>query len=61
MPDSHMFALCTGVSAPQALVLICMKNDFFAITRLADSGGVSCVCVCVFACAQVLVPHRLFF
>ena len=38
----------TGVSAPEALVLICARNDLFAITGLVGGGGVSVVCeVCV--------------
>ena len=34
----------TGVSAPEALVLICAIKICFAITGLVGGGGVSVVC-----------------
>ena len=43
-----MFALRTGVSAPQALVLIYVRNDLVCYKRIGWWWGVSGVChVCV--------------
>ena len=69
-PDSHMLTyitpsnsschipiMRTGVSALQAVVLICTRNDFFfAITGLVGGG----VCEGVWGACQVVTPWREF-